>query len=272
MVKNQYIYLRLSTVTCVMMALSSCTTTNHSKESTPIKQYSAKNALAYEGVYTGTLPCGDCNGLQTKLVLNQDNTFSYQQNYLDNSSKPQTTIETGSYRLKNNILTLPLADNNLRLLLGESALFYLDSHSQPYKGEMAKNYVLKKQQPFNFAGHYTTAKPNESLNRYHQNLTIYQQGQNYYVTFDASKVKDRSNCNFVGGAYKKDGSLWINISNEKNKSVLMFLTPNYHSTKYQNQPSLEVFTEHFDERFYMMRYCRGGGSLAGNYRKLMKAK
>ncbi len=26
-----------------------------------------------------------------------------------------------------------------------------------------------------------------------------------------------------------------------------------------------VFTKNFDERFMMMRYCRGGASLAGKY-------
>lgn len=35
----------------------------------------SKDSLEWVGTYEGTLPCADCRGMETKLILNQDKTY-----------------------------------------------------------------------------------------------------------------------------------------------------------------------------------------------------
>ncbi len=123
---------------------------------------------------------------------------------------------------------------------------------------------------FNYAGQYATA--HESKQHYHQTLSITpittntQDNKRYQVNFSATKVRGRAGCSFSGTAVEKDGVLWLNVNNEPNKpskekEVAMYLRPT------QDNLGVEVFTKNFDERFMMMRYCRGGASLAGDYLK-----
>ncbi len=120
--------------------------------------------------------------------------------------------------------------------------------------------INKKLAKFQYTGNYTTAHKTEK--HYYQTLSIMpitNSQSHYQVNFSASKVRGRAGCAFSGKAVKKDGVLWLNISNENNKNVAMYIRPT------KDKSGVEVFTEKFDERFYMMRYCRGGGSLAGEY-------
>ncbi len=66
--------------------------------------------------YTGILPCADCQGIKTKLILNKDKTFLYEQNYLGKSKKP--FINSGNYQVKGGTLTLSLADKPLNFSVG----------------------------------------------------------------------------------------------------------------------------------------------------------
>ncbi len=112
-----------------------------------------------------------------------------------------------------------------------------------------------------YEGNYEMFISNDS-NGYKQYLTIQKEKDNYYlVTFSASKVRDREACRFSDKGFVKNDTLWVNISNEKNKKVLMYIVPT------DDNLGLDVFTKKYDERFYMMRYCNGGGSLAGIYIK-----
>ncbi len=117
-----------------------------------------------------------------------------------------------------------------------------------------------KKTSFQYSGNYATAY--QTKDSYHQTLTISpnsQDNQHYQVVFSATKVRGRAGCSFIGTAMQKDGVLWLNVSNEADKKVAMYLRPT------KDKLGIDVFTKNFDERFMMMRYCRGGGSLAGRY-------
>ncbi len=83
----------------------------------------------------------------------------------------------------------------------------------------------------------------------------------YGVRFSASKVKNREACHFSGIGHIKNDTLWVNISEEKDKEIWMYIVPSHDNL------GVEVFTKNFDERFKMMLYCGGGASLAGEYLK-----
>lgn len=50
------------------------------------------------GNYEGTIPCADCPGIETKLTLNQDETFVLERNYLE--SKNGKSSEKGTYEVE----------------------------------------------------------------------------------------------------------------------------------------------------------------------------
>lgn len=45
---------------------------------------------AWVGVYEGTLPCADCEGIETTLTLNADNTYQLHSNYIKKESFDET--------------------------------------------------------------------------------------------------------------------------------------------------------------------------------------
>ncbi|MDP8050960.1 hypothetical protein [Pasteurella atlantica] len=111
---------------------------------------------------------------------------------------------------------------------------------------------------FDYVGDYATVSNMEG--GYKQTLSIKPQNNHYFVTFSASEIRGRANCSFSGVAKLKDNQLWLDIRlPEEQKEVLMYIKP------IKNNTAVDVFTLNFEERFRMMTYCRGGGSLAGEY-------
>ncbi|PID68607.1 MAG: hypothetical protein CR968_01265, partial [Flavobacteriia bacterium] len=242
-------------VLALALVFSACKTDK--TKSTTIDEHSAEYALDYEGVYKGTYPCADCSGIQVALTLNPDKTFVYETVYMD--KKDGRFVYKGNYTVKENTLTIQQNDKPKYFLVGESALTFMGDSLKPNTGELADFYLLKKQRAFDYQGQYETF--NEDKGGYTQTLSIQPKANAYDIVFSASKVKNRENCHFTGVGQVKNDTLWVNISNEKDKEVLMYIAPSHDNI------GVEVFTPNFDERFYMMRYCGGGSSLAGKYIK-----
>ncbi|PIF05968.1 MAG: hypothetical protein CSA36_03985, partial [Draconibacterium sp.] len=211
----------------------------------------------YEGVYKGTYPCADCSGIQATLTLSPDKTFVYETVYL--GKKDGRFVHKGEYKVKDGILSFKEDKRTLNFLIEENTLTFLGENLKPDTSKLAAFYVLKKQGKFNYQGKYETF--NEEKGGYIQTLSIQPKGTAYDIVFSASKVKNRENCRFSGVGQLRNDTLWVNISNEKDKEVLMYIAPSHDNI------GVEVFTPNFDERFYMMRYCGGGSSLAGKYIK-----
>lgn len=49
--------------------------------------HNAKKSLDYIGTYKGVLPCADCEGLETVLCINENNTYKLQTRYLGKGDK-----------------------------------------------------------------------------------------------------------------------------------------------------------------------------------------
>ena len=97
---------------------------------------------------------------------------------------------------------------------------------------------------------------------YWQAITINLVGNVIDVKFSSSLVKQTENCFYQGRGIWKEGKIWLNLSvKEKNKPVFMIITP-------LGNNQLSVFTEKFEDRFYLMHPCKGGASLAGEYFKI----
>lgn len=100
------------------------------------------NSLDWEGTYTGTLPCEDCDGKQTTIVLNKDLSYSVEIKHITKSAKLFPQEGTFEWNKEGNKITLKRIDNiPNKYLVGENALIPLDTN-----GERNKNKaVLKKE-------------------------------------------------------------------------------------------------------------------------------
>ncbi|WEM45081.1 copper resistance protein NlpE (plasmid) [Photobacterium sp. DA100] len=108
--------------------------------------HSARNALDWDGTYTGILPCADCEGIKTELIVKKDGTFILTEVYL---GKEDNIFEyEGSFNWNNagNTIALPGAgDDSVQYFVGENQLFRLDQEGNRVTGDLADHYVLRKQ-------------------------------------------------------------------------------------------------------------------------------
>lgn len=99
-------------------------------------------SLDWDGTYQGILPCADCPGIKTQLVLNKDLTYQIKTSYLERGVGIDTEGEF-SWNYEGNIITL---DDNYpqKYLIGENQLFSLDGDGNRITGDLAARFILVK--------------------------------------------------------------------------------------------------------------------------------
>lgn len=109
--------------------------------------YTSPNALEWQGIYKGVVPCGDCEGIQTILVLNPNNTYVRQTLYLGKGDG--IPIEkTGTFSWGTDGVTMTLAgieNGPSKYRVGENQVIQLDLAGDEITGDLATRYVLAKQ-------------------------------------------------------------------------------------------------------------------------------
>lgn len=143
-------------VALLAFALMSCT--NQSKkqadeniDSTAFDQsvvdsHTSEMSLDWAGVYTGVMPCADCEGIETVIELKNDHTYVAHYTYLGTSEDENTFTNEGTFTfdvLGNNI-TLQSGDETSQYRVGENQITLLNTDGTINTGELADFYVLKK--------------------------------------------------------------------------------------------------------------------------------
>ena len=131
-------------------------------KSAKAKTASLKAAMAAPaGTFVGTIPCADCQGISTELVLksgarNTSGSFTMKQTYLGKPAGENVITNSGKWFLakgnKQNpdaaVLQLIPTEDNVELLyflqVSESEIKLLDREQQEIKSRL--NYSLKKRQ------------------------------------------------------------------------------------------------------------------------------
>ena len=109
-------------------------------------EHTAKNSLDYLGTYKGVLPCADCEGIETEIVLNKDETYTKKTKYL---GKDETVIEElGDFTWLEDGTRMSLEGLDSEPVLyfvAEGKLIQLDEDGNKIEGDMGKNHELIKQ-------------------------------------------------------------------------------------------------------------------------------
>jgi len=104
------------------------------------------NALDWPGTYTGTIPCADCEGIETQITIGKDLYYSMKIKYPVKSGESVhenngrfTWNKEGSTITLNGIENAPN-----QYLVGENILIRLDMKGNRITGKNASKYHLKK--------------------------------------------------------------------------------------------------------------------------------
>ena len=109
--------------------------------------HNARNSLDWAGIYTGVIPSAGGDGIDVKITLTTDETYTVEYQYIGKGDDIFTSTGTFSWKPDGNTIIL---DNEGEdgfppyYKLGENTLTHLDLEGNIITGDLADDYVLKK--------------------------------------------------------------------------------------------------------------------------------
>lgn len=101
-------------------------------------------SLILEGAYKGTLPCADCEGIETTIVFKEDNSYTLDAKYLGRDGAP--VQYEGQYAIDGDVVTLQgITDSPAKYQLDGDDLVQLDMDGKKIESTGNFNYTLEKQ-------------------------------------------------------------------------------------------------------------------------------
>ncbi|MFD1551115.1 hypothetical protein DNU06_04045 [Putridiphycobacter roseus] len=130
----------------ILVALLIHSITSCANQKSTIDMHDNENSLDWQGSYSGTLPCEDCEGIYTTLQLKGNQTYILTTTYLGGEN--ETAIENGEFDWKEDGKTLVLMgeegkENNLYQVL-ENKILKLDAEGEKNVDTQSANYTLHK--------------------------------------------------------------------------------------------------------------------------------
>ncbi len=122
----------------------SCDAQKSATANNPDPAHSAQNSLDYDGIYRGTIPCADCEGIKATVYLMRNNTFKTVYEYLGKVVEPFETTGKFIWNKDGNTVTLTSGNDKTSYFVGENTLTQLDPNGKKMTGALASKYVLSK--------------------------------------------------------------------------------------------------------------------------------
>lgn len=115
-------------------------------DSAVIDDHNSQNSLDWAGVYKGTTPCAECDGIDTVLELNEDKTYLLTLTYLGKPKKNNELKKSGNFTWDDNgsKVILKDGDEKMQYKVGENQLLMLDKKGKMIDGKISDLYILKK--------------------------------------------------------------------------------------------------------------------------------
>ena len=115
------------------------------KDTLSMDHHTAANALDWAGTYKGILPCADCEGIETEIMLHKDSTYMLSAIYLGKKDKT-THKQQGNWKwIDGSTIELDgIKSGPSKYFVAEGSLLQLDLQGQKIEGVLAEKYRLKK--------------------------------------------------------------------------------------------------------------------------------
>ena len=141
-------------ISFLAFTLVNCTNQNKqtiNEDATPMEQsmmdaHTSEISLDWIGVYVGTTPCADCEGIETMIELKEDNYYISHYKYLGKSGDENEVTHEGPFTWNDDGNSISLQAEGLptQYKVGENHIILLNADGELNKGELADLYVLKK--------------------------------------------------------------------------------------------------------------------------------
>ncbi|MBP1648639.1 MAG: hypothetical protein H6Q30_2084 [Bacteroidetes bacterium] len=165
----------------------------------------SRTSLDWAGVYTGTLPCGDCEGIRTALRLNADRSYVLRTSYIGKSDAVYESRGTFEWNEQGNRITLKdiAADKAPSMyLVGENKLIQLDLEGNRITGDLATRYEMQKADAGIMEKYW-------KLVALEGNEVVWENGNNrepHIILKGGGRFQGSGGCNLLSGEYElKEG-------------------------------------------------------------------
>ena len=190
---------------------------NSSTDTTEVSQefkdeHTAKNSLDWSGIYSGVLPCADCEGIETELIINEDGTYSLATSYMGEKNPATETIKGNFvWREDGNSVKLEGIEEGTRspyFKVEENKVRYLDMEGNKIEGELESFYTLTKE------GNQLVEDKKWQLVELNGKAVEDSNPENYYLIFNSKNrvAKAKANCNSINLGYKIKNELSVQFS------------------------------------------------------------
>ena len=103
-------------------------------------------SLDWIGVYVGTMPCADCEGIETMIELKDGNYYISHYKYLGKSGDANEFTNEGPFNWNDdgNSIFLQAEVEPTQYKVGENYIILLNVNGEVNTGDLADRYMLKK--------------------------------------------------------------------------------------------------------------------------------
>jgi uncharacterized lipoprotein NlpE involved in copper resistance len=138
---------------CLVLCVASCKKEEKQEENLStfpetevVDHHNSQNSLDWAGTYVGTLPCADCPGIKTTIILFDSGEFELEEEYLERSFTRQ---DKGIFEWNTSGDTIVLYGENDKTArafkVGENQIIHLNIEGNEITGNLANAYILKKE-------------------------------------------------------------------------------------------------------------------------------
>jgi heat shock protein HslJ len=180
----------------LFMGLASCKSAKK-VQSLEVKATSdnSMTSVDWVGTYQGVLPCADCEGIKTQIVLNKDLSYILETQYLGKDEKVFQSKGTFKWNESGSKITLD-NENKQMYQVGENQIFHLDKDGNRITGEFANNYILEMEKTELTGKYWKLVRLNGK--------TVETTGKEAFMRFEDedNRVHGNSSCNIFNGKYE----------------------------------------------------------------------
>lgn len=169
--------------------------------------HTSENSLDWAGKYAGVLPCADCEGIETQLTLNDDQTYVLKTHYLTGEATEDIVLEGKFSWEEGRFIKLEGLENASPFYqVEENRVRALDMDRNPIEGELENHYVLNKM------GNFEVEDKRWQLVELN-GKAIEGNGETHYLIFHSKDghIEAKANCNVLNLSYEIKNQLGLEI-------------------------------------------------------------
>jgi heat shock protein HslJ len=163
------------------------------------------------GVYSGTLPCDECDGIEFTIILSANKNYSVEEYHLGSKSNFTKQIGIFNWDVNSNMIKIIPSDktkDTYAFKVAQNKLILTDPYGTPYQHEVANSFELLKNNSLIIEKYWTLIELNG------QTVNAKQYAKVPFVMFKASNFRVNGNlgCNSFSGEFEESNPNKIRFS------------------------------------------------------------